>query len=238
MHALNKDAIINTVLRGQAVNAWSNMSPALMYWHNPNVPKYEYNVETAKKMLDALDLKDRNNDGVRETTDGTKLSFTFITNKGNKSREEIATLFSADWRAVGIEATPQYIDFNALVTKLNDTFEYEACYLGFAGSIHPLTSMNSLLSSGRTHYWNPLQKSPETPWEAEIDGLCREFTVALSPKRQQEIEFRIQHIIAEQAPTIPLFVSKNFQAVRNTIGNVKPVGVTDVFWNAEELYNK
>jgi len=238
IYALNKDAVINSVLRGQAVSAWAEISPALTFWHNPNTQKYPYDVAKSKEVLDRLEMKDRDGDGIRETTSGVKLSFTFITNKGNKSREEIATLLSADLKAVGIQATPQYMDFPALVTKLNDTFDYEGCYLGFGGSIHPISSMNSYRSSGRTHFWNPLQATPATPWEAEIDRLCDQFVVALSPTEQRRLIHQVQQIISEQAPTFPLFVNKAFHAVRNTYGNLKPVGISEIFWNAEEIYAK
>lgn len=237
-HALNKDAIINSVLRGQAVSVWSEVSPALTFWSNPDVRKYPFDLAKSKEILDSLDMKDRDGDGVRETTSGVKLSFTFITNKGNKSREEIATLLAADLKAAGIQAIPQYIDFPALVTKLNDTYEYEACYLGFGGAIHPISSMNVLRSSGRTHFWNPLQETPATAWEAEIDKLCDQFVLALAPKEQQNIYYRIQMIISENVPHMPLFTDKAFHVVRNTFGNVKPAGIADIFWNADELYVK
>lgn len=237
-HSLNKDAIVNTVLRGQSLSVWSDITPALTFWHNPDVQRYPYDLAQSKQILDSLDMKDRDGDGIRETATGVKLSFTFITNKGNKSREEIATLLAADMKEVGIQAIPQYIDFPALVTKLNDTYDYEACYLGFGGSIHPISSMNTFRSSGRTHFWNPLQETPATPWEAEIDKLCDQFGVALAPKEQQRIVYEIQRILAENVPSLPLFTDKAFHVVRNTYGNVKPSGVTDIFWNADEFYLK
>lgn len=237
-HALNKDAIINTVLRGQALNSWAEISPVLTFWHNPAVEEYTFDQAKAKQILDQEQMIDRNGDGVRETADGTPLSLTFITNKGNKTREEIATLLAADLKEVGIQAVPQYIDFNTLVTRLNDTFDYEGCYLGFGGSIHPITSMNSWRSSGRTHFWNPLQETPATEWEAQIDQLCNEFTAALAPGEQQRIIHRMQEIVAQNVPNFPLFVSKTFHAVRNRFGNLRPSPLTEVFWNAEEIYVK
>ena len=47
LHAINKDAIITSILRGQAVSVWGDVSPALKEWHNPDVTKYEHDPDKA-----------------------------------------------------------------------------------------------------------------------------------------------------------------------------------------------
>ncbi|MCX7717210.1 MAG: ABC transporter substrate-binding protein [Candidatus Sumerlaeaceae bacterium] len=237
LHAIDKPSIIATELRGLAVNAWSLESPANAFWHNPDVPKYEYDPERAKALLDEMGLGDANRDGIREDAAGNKVSFTFVTNKGNKTRENIATLIAQDWAEVGVEARPQYVDFNTLVTMTADTFEYDACLLGFGGSLHPSTAMNLYRSSGRTHFWNPQQEKPATEWEAEIDRLAEAFNATLDIKQQRRDFFRIQEIVAEQCPFLPLFTSKVFVAARNKFGNLKPSAMShELLWNADEIF--
>lgn len=237
-HSINRDGMIRTVLRGLAVKINSNTPVALKDWYNPDLPDYNYDLDKARALLDEAGFKDTNGDGIRETPSGKPLAFTFITNVENKTRIELATIISTDLRSVGIQATAQSVDFNTLVTQLNDSFQYEACLLGFAGSIHPMTSMNVWRSTGRTHYWNPLQKTPATEWEAEIDRLANEFSLALDFPSQQKIFFRMQELLMENIPTLPLYSSKTFSCVRNTFGNVRPTPFGDSHWNAEELYVK
>lgn len=235
LHALNKEAIINSILRGFAISVWGEVSPGLKEWHNPAVAKYEYAPDKSRALLDELNMKDSDGDGLREFPGGGKFSFKFITNRGNKTREEVAGLLAADLREVGILAEPDFVDFNALVTRLNDSFQYEACYLTFGGSIHPITSMNSWRSNGRTHFFNPLQKTPATAFEAEIDRLADQFTAALEPAKQREIFFRMQSIWSDNVPALPLFSSKVFFVVRNKFTNVKPSPLIEVFWNIDEF---
>ena len=185
-----------------------------------------------------LALRDTNGDGVREMANGEPIAFTFITNVENKTRVELSTIIATDLRAIGIQATPQSVDFNTLVTQLNDSFQYEACLLGFTGSIHPITSMNMWRSSGRTHAWNSLQQTPATPWEAEIDKLASDFSQALDLNSQQKAIFEMQRIFAENVPMVPLYTTKEFMAVRNKFGNVRPTPFSENFWNADELFVK
>jgi peptide/nickel transport system substrate-binding protein len=238
LHAINREGMIRTVLRGLAIKADSMTPVALKDWHNPNLPQYEYDIEKAKQMLDTAGFKDSNGDGVREMANGQPLAFTFITNVENKTRIELSTIIATDLRKVGIQATAQSVDFNTLVTQLNDTFQYEATLLGFTGSIHPITSMNVWRSSGRTHYWNPLQQTPATPWEAEIDKLAQEFASSLEFEKQQSTFFQMQEILMQNVPTLPLYYPKEFSCIRNKFGNVRPSPFGDSFWNAEELYVK
>lgn len=238
LHSINKQAIINSLLRGHAVPLWANETPALNFWHNPDVIKYDYDPAKAAALLDEAGYKDTNNDGVREDGKGNPITFTFVTNKGNKSREEIAQVLASDMKKVGLDARPQFVEFNTLVSMINDTYEYDGCYLAFGGSIHPITSMNSWKSSGRTHFHNPLQEKPATPWEAEVDKLANAFSVEIDPGKQQEIYFKMQAIFAEHCANLPLWVSKFFMASRNTFGNIKPTALIDLFWNADEIYVK
>ncbi len=238
-HAINRDAMTRTVLRGLATKADSLTPMALQDWYNPNLPDYEYNPEKAKALLDEAGYLDTTGDLVREIPGTNKpLAFTFITNVENKTRTELATIIATDLRGIGIQATPQSVDFNTLVTQLNDTFQYEACLLGLAGSVHPITSMNVWRSSGRTHLWNPLQESPATEWEAKIDTLAEQFAKTLEFPKQQEIFFEMQQTLMDNVPIMPLYYPKAFSCIRVTFGNVRPTPFASSYWNAEELFAK
>ena len=194
----------------------------------------------AFRISESFGLPVLDGDGIREDAQGHKVSFTFITNKGNKVRERVASLIQQDWAQVGVDGRPQFLDFNALVTQLDSTFEYEACLLGLGGGgVHPANSMNVYRSSARTHLFNPMQTSPATPWEAELDRLADEFNATLDVGEQRRIYWRMQEIMSEQLPILPLWTSKVFVAVRNRFGNVKPTALShELLWNVEEIFVK
>lgn len=241
MHALDIDSAIRTELRGQAVRTWSLMSPILTFWYYPDTVTYEFDKEKSGQILDEMGLKDHDGDGWREDPNGNRVSFTFITNKGNKARENISALFAADLKEIGIDARPQFVEFNTLVTLTADTFEYEACLLGLGGGgIHPALSMNVYKSSGQTHLHNPKQETPQTEWEAEIDRLAERFNATLDALEQQRIMWEIQRIWSEEIPILPLFTTKVFAVARNTFGNIRPSPVAsyELMWNADEFFVK
>ncbi len=46
-----RDAVIKNIFKGFAVPADSYVSVAIDYWHDPKLPKYDYNLDAAKKIL-------------------------------------------------------------------------------------------------------------------------------------------------------------------------------------------
>jgi len=49
--AANKKAIRSVVYKGYATIADSYVSPALQFWYNPEVPKWDYNIKAARGVL-------------------------------------------------------------------------------------------------------------------------------------------------------------------------------------------
>jgi peptide/nickel transport system substrate-binding protein len=240
LHAIDRNSIIKTELRGQADIGQTIDSPANKVWYNRNLKTVEYDQAKAKALLDEMDLKDRNGDGIREDAQGNKVSFSIITNKGNQRRERCVTLIAQDLHAVGIDARPEFIDFNALLGKIDETYEYEACLLGLGGGApNPANNMNALLSSARTNLYNPKQEKPATPWNEELDKLCLSFNATLELAQQKKTYDRILEIYAEELPVLPLWFPRVYVAYSNKFDNVKPSIISpEIIWNADEIFVK
>lgn len=50
-YVMPKESIIQNIYKGFAVPADSYVSRAIDYWHNPDLPQYEYSLETARQLL-------------------------------------------------------------------------------------------------------------------------------------------------------------------------------------------
>jgi peptide/nickel transport system substrate-binding protein len=96
--------------------------------------------------------------------------------------------------------------------------------------------MNVWLSSSEEHQWNPKQKTPATPWEAEIDRLMRAQASALDDRTRKRSFDRVQEIVAEQAPFIYLVNKNSLVAVSTLLQGAQPVAVRpQTYWNIEQL---
>ncbi len=237
-HAIDKEAIILNVMNGLGYPQRAAMSPGAKLFYNPNVPKYEYDLDKASEILEQAGYKDKDGDGFIEDKNGNTVEFDIITNSGNTVRENIGLIIQEDLKEIGIKAKFSPIDFNALVTRLTDTFDWDAVIIGLTGGIEPHNGKNVWESSAQLHMWHPRQKEPATEWEAEIDRLFNEGAQELDIEKRKAIYFRWQEIVAEQLPVIYTVLPASLVAIHNKFGNLKPTAFGGWLHNLEEIYIK
>jgi len=236
--AIDRAAIVDVVFSGKATPLGGPVSPGETQWHNSQVRPYAYDPKQAGELLNQIGLHDRDGNGAREDEQGNPVRFTLITNAGNVLREKMGLLIQEDLKQVGIEVNFVPVESKTLLGQISTDFDYEACLFSwFAGDTDPNVKSNFFLSSGNLHWWYPLQTTPATPWEAEIDELMAKQAKTLDRAERKRLFDRVQQIMAEHVPVIPLVARNLLVAARRRVGNLKPGILYDyVLWNAEELY--
>jgi len=237
-HAIDKETMITNVMNSLGYPQHAAMSPAAKLFHNPDVPEYEYDLDKASQILEQAGYKDRDSDGFVEDKNGNTVEFDIITNIENTERENIGLIIQEDLKEIGIKAHFSPIDFNALVTRLTETFDWDAVIIGLTGGIEPHNGKNVWESSGQLHVWYPRQEKPATEWEAEIDGLFNEGAQELDQELRKQIYLRWQQIVAEQLPLIYTVLPASLMAIRNKFGNLEPTAYGGWLHNLEEIYIK
>jgi peptide/nickel transport system substrate-binding protein len=238
--AIDRDAIIKAVYSGRSTPNYGFITEGNKKWFNPNTPKYPHDPAKALDLLKEIGIEKRNGDGFLTDADGNKIEFTFNTNTGNGPREKTALLIAADLNNLGMHVVFQPIEFNTLIDRLDNTFNYDCVLMSLGGSADPAFSMNVLKSSGFTHQWFPRQKTPSTDWEARIDYLMDAQLKTLDLAERKKYFDEVQEIIGEQQPMIFTVVPVVYAAARTDLGNVRPTPLDEfrATWNAEELYFK
>lgn len=234
--SINRADLARVVYRGHARPAVGPMSPANKFWFNAKLEPHPFDPKSALARLaqDGFRLQD----GTLKDREGRPVEFSLITNAGNKSRERMATMIQQDLSGIGIKLNLVTLDFPSLIERITRSFDYDACLLGLINNdLDPNSSqMNVWLSSGENHQWNPGQKTPATPWEAEIDQRMREQASALDPRKRKAAFDRVQEIAWEQEPFIYLVNRNALSAVSPNAHNVHPVVLRpQVYWNIDEI---
>ncbi len=237
-HAIDKKKIIEIVKNGLGYLQDSPMGQSTGFFHNPNVVKYDYDLEKAKVMLKAAGFEDRDHDGIIEDKAGHDVEFTLYTNADNSERVDIAGIIRHDVESLGIKINFQALEFNTLVGKLNSSFEWEAIILGLTGGVEPHFGKNVWVSDGGLHLWYPNQKSPATDWEKRLDEIFNLGVQELNEDKRKVLYDEYQLIASQEVPVIYTVLSARLGAVRNKFGNIKPSLYSGIFHNIEEIYLK
>jgi peptide/nickel transport system substrate-binding protein len=241
-YAIDRESIVKSVYSGRAVPAYGFLTPGYIKWFNPNTPKYPHDPDKALALLKEIGIEKRNGDDFLTDADGNKIEFVFNTNTGNGAREKTAVLIAADLKKIGMNVIFQPIEFNTLVTKIDNTYDYDCILMGLAPgtSADPSDSMNTIKSGGFTHQWFPREQTPVTDWEARLDQLMDAQMQTLDYNERKKDFDEVQQILGEQMPMIYTVTPMYFAAIRSDIGNVRASSLTyyRATWNAEELYFK
>ncbi|MBF0483624.1 MAG: ABC transporter substrate-binding protein [Candidatus Omnitrophica bacterium] len=236
-YAVDKKRILEIVLNGLGYEQYSAISQTRKDFYNPNVTKYEYDLDKAREFLHKAGFVDKDSDGVLKDTEGNKLEFTLLTNAGATERIQMAGIIRRDLENLGMKVNFQLVEFNTLVSKLTGTYDWDAIILGLTGGgSDPHFGNNVWMSSGQLHMWYPAQKTPATEWEKRIDEIFIAGVQELDEKKRKVLYDEYQQIVSDQVPLIYTVLNSKLVAVRNKFGNLHPTEFGGVFHNLEEIY--
>lgn len=220
---------------GHATPAFGFISPANVLWHDNNLEYPHENIVDANRMLAESGFHRSGN--LLYDSANHPVRFSILTNAGNPARYKMAALIQQDLAVLGMQVTIVTLDFPALIERLMNKQDYEACLLGSANAeVDPSSMMNMWLSSSPNHQWNPSEKTPATEWEAEIDRLMLlQASNADQITRKSAVD-RVQQIVADQQPFIYLVYPNILDAVSPQLRGVQPAILSPgLVWNIESI---
>jgi peptide/nickel transport system substrate-binding protein len=227
---IDREQMVNIVHNGLAQPQHSPFNEAAGYFHNPDVKKYRYNLDSARAILAAEGFADRDGNGFLEDSAGNEAAFTLYTNAGNADREKYCEIIRKDLEKVGVKVHFTLLEFNNLVDKLDHSYDWETIVLGLTGTDEPHDGSNVWMSNARTHQWHPYQDTPATDWEARIDSIFIAGAREIDREKRKALYDEWQRIYAEQLPYITLVSKYRLFAVRRRFGNVNPVPMAEAAW--------
>jgi peptide/nickel transport system substrate-binding protein len=235
--AIDRQAIVRLVYNGRATALWGHVTPGNKLWLDPSLPHPARSLSRAREILKSAGFSWRS-DGTLVDPLGKAVEFSILTSSSNNQRMKMATMIQNDLSQLGMNVYIVTLDFGAVVDRFLNSDNYEAGIMGLAsGDADPTPEMNVWLSSGGTHLWHPHEARPATPWEAEIDRLMQQQLTTLDYAKRKRLYDRVQELVAENLPIIPLVSPNILVAAKNRVGNFQPA-ILDPYtlWNVEQLY--
>jgi peptide/nickel transport system substrate-binding protein len=235
--AVDRDAIVRLVYLGHASPLSGPVPPGNKAWVDARLAKPARSVAQARDLL-ARDGFHWSREGALLDPGGRRVEFSIVASSANADRLQMAALIQDDLKQLGMDVHVVPLDSRSLLDRVTRTKDYEACLISLVcGDADPNSDMNVWLSSGGLHVWNPEQKSPATAWEAEIDGLMRHQMTTLKYVERKSMFDRVQELIMEQLPLVPLVAPHILVGARKGLGNFRPALMDHyVLWNIEQLY--
>ncbi|MBN1686758.1 MAG: hypothetical protein JW852_08895 [Spirochaetales bacterium] len=222
-HLLNREVIIEETASGYgypAVTSVPQFSP--YYWKGADRAAPGYDPEKAGRLLKKSGFLDRDGNGIREDKSGKEVSLILRTNEDNGIRRKICDLFAAEARKAGIAVRCVFEPFNALVTRLVSSYDWELALIGIEGDIDPVDQGMIFLSSGSLHLIEPSQEYARRDWEVHLDAAWTDAAAAYDEQLKKRAFERVQRICLYQAPWVNTYAPAVVHAFRRKWENVFP----------------
>jgi peptide/nickel transport system substrate-binding protein len=233
--AINRESIVQGVLLGLGKVTNAPYNPDTL-WYNHNVKSYPYDPEKAKAMLAEAGWKDTDGDGILDK-DGKPFEFTIITNQGNETRKNAATIIQKDLKEVGIKVNIRVLEWAAFLKNFINKRNFEACLLGWSIGIDP----------SQIDIWNSQKTSEKelnfiTYQNPEVDKLLDLGASTYDLQERKKYYDKFQEIIAEDQPYTFLFVQDALPIISSRFHGVKPapigIGYNFIQWYVPKALQK
>ncbi len=217
LYAIDRQAIVDEILFGYSQVAVGTI-PTLSWAFNPEgidpALHYEYDPENAIQLLDEAGWVE-GSDGIREK-DGEKMSFLMYGISSSESTVQTLQVMQEYWREIGVEMTPSPEPFQSLVSRVTETFDFEAFIVGFGwGPTPDQSSMWKCDSYGVgfniVKYCNP-----------EVDAVLDAALSELDREKRIELYAEFQNLLLEDLPMAVTDFPQGIAGVSTRVHNYFP----------------
>ncbi|NPV61948.1 MAG: ABC transporter substrate-binding protein [Methanotrichaceae archaeon] len=200
-HAVNRQQICDIVFDGYATPTDTTfLMPNVAYdFVNPSVPgsDYEYDPERTKEMLNSLGYTDRDGDGYREGPDGEDLAMTMPISGTGSYESRIAEILKEDWKSLGIKVVLKQVDSSQ---KQNEYHNSNFFVVGMPYLMHDdvddLTHFEVDSHFGKANWYDYN--------DSDYNTLAEELRNTADGDERKKIGYRMQEILAEDVPSVPI----------------------------------
>lgn len=185
-HAIDRKAVIDTLLRGLAEPNYSVVSP-LSWLYNSNIARFDFDPSRARALLDEAGWK-TGSDGTR-VKDARRLEFTINCTAG--TRDQTLTLLPF-LRNIGIAARIDVLELGTFIQRLR-VGSYEAAFAGWS----------NFFFDPRADLWGnfawPRTVDVSGYRNDRVDRLFKQAHAAVDRDQERKIYDEVQEIVARDA---------------------------------------
>lgn len=213
-YAVDRQAMVDTLLGGQGQAGFGLVSPAAGEWYEPSLTRpAAADPARAARLLDQAGWT-LGGDGIR-ARNGQRAAFTLMYAASDTLRKDLAVAAASDARKVGIDVTLAGLDWAAISPRLGT----DAVVYGGGGPYDPDFELYDMLHSSLAGKgWS----NPGRYRNASVDGLLDEARRTADPATRIRLYRQLQAAVAADVPSVGLVFVHHTYLMRDAWTGVTP----------------
>ena len=239
--AIDRENLVLNVLSGVGEPLYSAESISSIFLNEEIAKGHKQDISYARELLKKSGFYLKDNKLYDKYSN--RVEFEMLTNAGNTQREATGVSIKEDLAQLGMKVNFKPIEFNSLVSRLSNTYDWDAVLIALTGNpLEPHSGHNVWSSNGALHLFN--QRSDEDlkstdkilPFERELDEIFKKAALEVDFDKRKALYDRYQQIVAKENPVIYLYSPANIVAIRKKFKNIYPTELGGILHNIEEVY--
>jgi peptide/nickel transport system substrate-binding protein len=226
MHGLNRELVVQRLLKGEAPVAAGPYAPAFGPYANNDLKPYPFSVARAKELLAEAGFRP-GPDGVL-VKDGKRLAFELMVDKGNPEREQIALYAQQSWKQLGADVKLDVEEWSVFIKKGNrvPSGEYDARTGWRITSPDPDKAAEYATGGINNHfaYSNP-----------EVDALMAKARATVDEPARIAAYRKLQELIHRDVPLLWVYHQTEILAISKRVRGYPELGIRDALPWAHQL---
>jgi peptide/nickel transport system substrate-binding protein len=191
-HTFNMEFVYEMAHFGEGGIADGLISNLIPWAKNPDLPHYEFNIDTANDILDEA--------GYARGTDGTRFSLTLIYDAMSSERGKVCEIWKEDLKDVGIDLIMEPLDIATLKEKVFINWDYDLTLQSRPSGPNVVTRPGFLHSDSiiPAMYTNNMGYN-SSEMDTTLDGLA----LAKTQEEQKPYLYTLQELVMTDLPILP-----------------------------------
>jgi peptide/nickel transport system substrate-binding protein len=214
-YTIDLQYLVDTILLGYGTAGNPGFFHPNSPWHNPEVTRYERDLEKANAILDELGFIDQDGDGFRERPDGERLELELLVYAHTPLRIRTAEIISSWFAEIGLRVSVKALDATTVDSLVWPDFDvrkgrdYDMSMWGWSAGVQfdpwgPLRLYHSDFDKGVLNISGYKNE--------EVDSLANQMYVTTDMEEIKRLIFKVQELVAENLPFIPLYFADGLYA--------------------------
>jgi peptide/nickel transport system substrate-binding protein len=220
--AINRQDVIQVAENNLGQPQYTFLAPTNTRWYNPNVEKYEFDLNAARQILQEAGYRLEGGRLLDSGDQQVRLQVLFPVS--SNPRGKIATYLQQQYKQLGIDVEVKGLDFNAYTEEVKrKNFDLSLGTYG-GGSIDPdLGPKAQLLSDGQQNI---------TGFKSErVDDLFKRGAVEQDAARRKAIYDELQQVVNQELPSFYMYSLSSFSPMSKQVSGVQPNKLDDLNYN-------